>query len=436
MSGININQFSESLNDKADRDLGNLASPGGENHFINPALTNSPYTTNRILEIPQDIKLELNNGTLTLKAGSKVYIPNGFESDGTTPKFDVVTIDSDKTRTVISGITNVPCPCFYIQEENRILSYLGFSGSTAPTFSGQGIWYDTTNNVCKRSVNGGSTWDTVHASLPYALVTNDGTVFKSIDQVFNGFGYIGSTIFVLPGVKCQSSTGRNVDGTCISPVRTVSSVLTYDAGAWNNATLYFLLWTTQCEAQDVRRFTRNKEFSSQSITYSFDENENKWYFSNDNQTWGNSGFHVNIVGKFAITSGKITSFEPYTVDSVVNSNASNFSQAGRSYLSGLGMPSSKYIDLTLGASGIQYTAPANGYFTLSKTSTGSAQYVVINKYYDGSINKRVSNVSYSPGSGYGCIAWLPVKKGEVINISYTAAGSTDCFMFVYAEGEN
>ena len=35
------------------------------------------YTTNRILEIPQDIKLELNNGTLTLTAGSKVYVPNG-----------------------------------------------------------------------------------------------------------------------------------------------------------------------------------------------------------------------------------------------------------------------------------------------------------------------------------------------------------------------
>ena len=61
----------------------------------NVSLTNSPYTTNRILEIPQDIKLELNNGTLTLKAGSKVYVPNGFEADGTTPKFDVVNVQSD-----------------------------------------------------------------------------------------------------------------------------------------------------------------------------------------------------------------------------------------------------------------------------------------------------------------------------------------------------
>ena len=33
--------------------------------------------TNCITEIPNDIKLELSNGTLTLKAGSKVYVPNG-----------------------------------------------------------------------------------------------------------------------------------------------------------------------------------------------------------------------------------------------------------------------------------------------------------------------------------------------------------------------
>ena len=39
--------------------------------------------TNCITKIPQDIKLELNNGTLTLKAGSKVYVPNGFEQDQT-----------------------------------------------------------------------------------------------------------------------------------------------------------------------------------------------------------------------------------------------------------------------------------------------------------------------------------------------------------------
>ena len=38
--------------------------------------------TNCILEQPQNIKLEFNNGVLTLKAGSKILVPNGFEEDG------------------------------------------------------------------------------------------------------------------------------------------------------------------------------------------------------------------------------------------------------------------------------------------------------------------------------------------------------------------
>lgn len=46
-------------------------------------LSNSTAITNCITEIPQDIKLELKDGTLTLKAGSKVYIPNGFEANST-----------------------------------------------------------------------------------------------------------------------------------------------------------------------------------------------------------------------------------------------------------------------------------------------------------------------------------------------------------------
>ena len=57
------------------------------------------YKTNCITEIPQDIKLELADGVLTLKAGSKVYVPNGFEEDGTTPKFDEIKVNTDLTMT-------------------------------------------------------------------------------------------------------------------------------------------------------------------------------------------------------------------------------------------------------------------------------------------------------------------------------------------------
>lgn len=128
---------------------------------------------------------------------------------------------------------------------------------------------------------------------------------------------------------------------------------------------------------------------------------------------------------------KITSFEPYTVDSVANSNASNFSQAGRSYLSGLGMPSGRYIDLTLGASGSTYTAPANGYFYLGKAATAAGQYVdmfnTISKY-------RLQGQAMSAGSY--CLITVPARKGDVVKINYNVAGAIEGFYFIYAEGEN
>ena len=108
MPDINVNKLSEALNTKADIDLNNTGVFSTSSGVVN--LTSSTpadaigkevtsadffqsnllnYTTNRILEIPQDIKLELNNGTLTLKAGSKVYVPNG------PGVFDAVTVAND-----------------------------------------------------------------------------------------------------------------------------------------------------------------------------------------------------------------------------------------------------------------------------------------------------------------------------------------------------
>jgi hypothetical protein len=119
----NLNEVGQAIiNGKANNSLNNLTS-AGEAHFANPDLSNLSATgekhflnktqvTNCITEIPQDIKLELANGVLTLKAGSKVYVPNGFEQDGTTPKFDVVTIENDLSiNETFSG--DVICCLFY-----------------------------------------------------------------------------------------------------------------------------------------------------------------------------------------------------------------------------------------------------------------------------------------------------------------------------------
>jgi hypothetical protein len=87
-----------------------------------------------------------------------------------------------------------------------------FSGDTAPTGNTYMLWYDTKNNSVKTTTNSGSSWVEGH-SLPVCLSTSDSTQITSIDQIFNGMGYIGSTIWVDKGVKGLIPDGRNADGT-------------------------------------------------------------------------------------------------------------------------------------------------------------------------------------------------------------------------------
>lgn len=94
--------------------------------------------------------------------------------------------------------------------------------------------------------------------------------------------------------------------------------------------------------------------------------------------------------------------------------------------SGFGFPSDRYDDLELGASGSSYTAPANGYFFISKSGS-SGQYVKLTA-------KTMAIVSVSNGGQ--AIVYLPVKKGAEVRVDYNLSGATNAFRFIYAEGEN
>ena len=93
------------------------------------------------------------------------------------------------------------------------------------------------------------------------------------------------------------------------------------------------------------------------------------------------------------------------------------------------MPSNKYIDLTLGASGTTYTAPANGWVIISKPTTRAGQYIALNmKTYKFGVQTRAHD------SGNYLQLYLPLKKGDVFEVTYNAEGTLDYFRFVYAEG--
>lgn len=99
------------------------------------------------------------------------------------------------------------------------------------------------------------------------------------------------------------------------------------------------------------------------------------------------------------------------------------------------MPSDKYIELTLGASGQTYTAPANGWFIFDKAATAANQYAALyntGKSADVSTLKSIAQTVIPIASNLGLT--IPALKGDIVHLDYTLAGNTMVWRFVYAEG--
>lgn len=112
-----------------------------------------------------------------------------------------------------------------------------------------------------------------------------------------------------------------------------------------------------------------------------------------------------------------------------NTDADNFTATGKSTLARYAMPSSRYIDLTEGASGSTYTAPANGYVQV--TGYGVA--------VDAFVEIRCNDIDFTFQSSDGrqtfSSGFIPVKKGAIFTLNYNAFVIQE-FKFIYCEGEN
>lgn len=93
------------------------------------------------------------------------------------------------------------------------------------------------------------------------------------------------------------------------------------------------------------------------------------------------------------------------------------------------MPSNKYIELILGASDSEYTAPTDGWFLLSLHSTITSHGYLRNR--GGGL--LVGGV-IAPNFTQQCI--IPCKKGDIVQVNYGTIDTQDkVFRFVYAESE-
>ena len=367
--------------------------------------------TNCITEIPQDIKLELIDGRLTLKAGSKVYVPNGFEADGVTPKFDYVIIESDLSTN--TGWAPSGQNFLFYDSVNKTFSMYAHNYGNCSIWSGDsptidkqyGMWFNTTNNIIQNTNNTGSSW-AGKFSLPLTIYTCDSNKKPaSIEQIFNGFGYVGSTMFVLPGVKGLIPNGRNEDGSLrnIEVKFDMVKIGTLFYGAQD----YYICINT------------NKDFAFAGKTITeYQESKNLVYdiFAGLYTDWGMVG---SIRGD---ANNQLSNFTPKQAFHAVDRN-------DRSWMAQQAMPSGKYIDLTLGASGSTYTAPANGYFAISKQAGGTGQYHSL-----ANVTAHMSIAGTPNFTGAGAEVFIPAKRNDKIKVNYTTTGNA-AFRFIYAEGE-
>lgn len=220
--------------------------------------------TNCVLEIPQRIKYTLEDNRLTVKTGSVMIVPYGTEDltaqhpvgsaflhenfkvydtqfvDG---KFFVLVETREDLKNKYSAETNT-CHVFASINLGYGLTASDVASNTSgDTDTGTGtyrFWYDTANNFVKKFEGDATPVDDVFA-LPLMVAKSEVSVgWKSIDQVFNGFGYMGSTVWVDKNVKGLIPDGRNIDGSLNNVEFTIRNVSIMDTSSvyGGNYTLY------------------------------------------------------------------------------------------------------------------------------------------------------------------------------------------------------
>ena len=162
--------------------------------------------TNCLTKIPQDIKLEINGeGNVVLKAGSKVC----KLSDGSykTASDDIVFsfFESYTGKTFLFVDNNATSPQGVVRPDGC------YSGTEFPQgdIASNSVFLNTQTK--EFYIYSDSSWKYFGVSSVGVATLNNGKA-TSIDQVFNGFGYIGNTMFALPGVSGLIPNGRNADG--------------------------------------------------------------------------------------------------------------------------------------------------------------------------------------------------------------------------------
>lgn len=261
--------------------------------------------TNGITYIPQDIKFEIVDGTTpTLYAGSEVWVPYGRNA----PEYSIGDSLNSGIITAISwdgsalfykvrydtdlniDITDDPASAEFVTSISPTHSFWWFafhySQDTAPSDFGQyALWWDSSTNIVKITIDSGATWQN-YASLPIGVFTMAGTgATKTLKYVFNGVGYIGTTVFAVPGVKGLMADGLNEDGSYKSIEQTfdrfVMRTMAFDRTAFYGVVLdgeYTIHGDNYMEAAELPA-------APDGYVFCYRKSDNTLWWTLNNNTW-------------------------------------------------------------------------------------------------------------------------------------------------------
>ena len=278
--------------------------------------------TNCILEIPQRIKYTLEEGTLTIKAGTVLMVPYGVEDKTSQyPKgatflndnfkvYDTQFVDgkffvwAEVVNDIIENVASTLTRRWYFSINITANSGNGSrnseSGTNNTSTGTYTIYYNTSTNIVKSSEDTTTLQNDIN-SLPILTGDSDGTnYYGTVSQVFNGIGYIGSFVWVDKGVKCLMPDGRNTNGTLKNIEFTTQKV---HLGS-RDVSGSFFIFLTNVDIQFIQ-------------TSSYDDVENFIY-----STGEGFQYHKNYcqIGSCGLTNGVVSNFATKNTIKFVDSN--------------------------------------------------------------------------------------------------------------------
>lgn len=362
----------------------------------------------------------------TLVSGTNIKTINGEtilgEGDitvgGSTPA-NMVTTDTSQTITGVKTFETLK-----IKERNT-------AGSTE-MFANGGLIV-TNNSEAVVTFKNANYLETFHgkyantASMRFGQYDNPSNAQK-ISSLADGSGSYGNLILETNSGSSDKSTLKLTKNslTFTASDGTVTNLLTGGGSAPANM-------VTTDTAQDI---TANKTFQGEIRVGDDTGYATLAKFSRESLVSGNSTLleHIDLGEANFVVQGslgkKVYETDKYVYKKYINvddlsDSAIKMDNSISSQVAHMAMPSDKYIDLTLSASGTAYTAPADGYFDLRKGGN-AGQF--------GRMNSERLETGSILGSNEVVSLFLPVKKGDTTTVLYNLTGNTYVFRFVYAVG--